>query len=109
MTSRDLAFWLQGFYELTMHSLPGSMDSFVPAADCVRKHAELVLVTEPASSFAISVKHLADKPAGLRDLVSAQFEHVIDKTFPPPEQDPAHKPAQHLTLPNNPSSFLMRC
>lgn len=87
MTPRDLAFWLQGFYELHDAQLESPRRD---CADIIRKHAELVLVTNPGNEFAIAVRALADNGRGLRALVSAQFEHVIDKTMGDPKNDPAH-------------------
>ena len=106
MTSRDLAFWLQGFYEL--HDASGNSVK-AGAHDLIRKHAELVLVTNKADPFAIAVRALADNGLGLRALVSAQFEHVVDATFPPPEKDPAHPPRPTWASPGYNPHMLMRC
>lgn len=104
MTSRDLAFWLQGCIELggiaTLDAAGAS------GADIIRKHAQLVRVTEPTSGFAIAVEAIADQPVALCSLVAAQFVHVIDATMPPVEKDPAHKPAP--SRPDN-GPTLYRC
>lgn len=95
MTPRDLAFWLQGYFELTTANTPAqAVPSLLPAwTACVRNHAELVLKAHPDSGFALSVKALATEPAALRLVLQEQFVHVIDPTFNvKPEVDPAHPP-----------------
>ena len=82
MTPRDLAFWIQGCFE----------NGGTPVADTVRKHAQLVLVSEPGAQFARDVAAVCDHPDALRAMVASQFEHVIDKTLPPARVDPAHNP-----------------
>lgn len=108
MTPRDLAFWLQGFYEL--HDVV-NVTLTAEATDLIRKHADLVLVTTPKDPFAIAVRALADNGKGLRAIVAAQFEHVIDATFPAPEKDPAHPvmPSPAWTAPAHNPHMLMRC
>lgn len=109
MTDRDFAFWLQGFFELqALREDPIEFDTIDAWAGAIRKHADLALLSVPASGFILACRSVADQPDALRAIVASQFEHVIDPTMPPIEKDPAHKPTAHLSTAGRPD-FAMRC
>lgn len=106
MTTRDLCYWLQGFFELSMNSEPAPLA--VAWVDTVEKHCDLVLVSEPLSSVAHAIKAVARIPSAVQAIVAYQFVHVIDQTMPPIEKDPAHKPPVQIGG-VSPSGHTMRC
>ena len=83
MTDRDLAYWLQGFFEL---SEPDSINA--ANAACISRHLALVRTLTPDSAFATKIETLlmisseAERATLIRKVVADLFEHVIDKEHP---------------------------
>lgn len=109
MTPDQLAYWLQGAFELAMLETISN-----PAADCIRSHIALVRVLDPHDAFcarvetAMMVGDNAERAKILMSVVASQFEHVIDPKHPKPAlADAAHH--SHLTRPTRPGDPVMRC
>lgn len=109
MTSRDFAYWLQGYFELfPTASADITLDD--GQERCVRRHIDLVCVTEKEPSqltadiraaldVGIAMSNAGGKGARaamttvIRERLAHYFEHVIDKQHPQPEKaQAAHNP-----------------
>lgn len=72
MTSRELAYWLQGYFELT-----GAGAALSAAqAEMIRQHCCLVQAECPNDLFAAVVHALADDAPALGKIIAAQFSVV---------------------------------
>lgn len=81
MTSRELAYWLQGYFELT--AAGGSVSLSGAQAEMIRAHCLLVLAECPNDLFAIAVGALADDAPALGKVIAAQFSTVTRPVVPP--------------------------
>lgn len=92
MTERDIAFWLQGFFELlpTLDTAVNPDDLGARWSRKVRQHLALALESTPRSGFLLACRAVVDQPQALQAVVAAQFEHVIDAGAT--GYDPAHPP-----------------
>lgn len=95
MTSRDFAFWLQGFFELGGGA--GGLDA--EQTECIRRHLALVFVHEidPAiGGDAEQLQAIHDGPS--------PTEHVATGDAPAMTAIPHYKPPRR-----RPDGVLMRC
>jgi hypothetical protein len=98
VTDRDLAYWLQGAFEIA--GLTAITDE---QADTILRHVALVRVTAPRSLFAEQVanvvRNVKDPTARadtLRPVVAGHFLHVIDPAHPnPTAANAAHHRPDH--------------
>lgn len=100
MTERDFCYWLQGYFELT---LPDAINLTGPRIDCIRRHIDLVRVTEPGKPSALCAwidGALAGggstAEAAVRERLAQHFKHVIDPQHPEPgKASAAHSGGGH--------------
>lgn len=109
MTDRDLAYWLQGFFEL---SGPDSIND--ANAACIARHLAVVRTLTPDSAFAAKIEVLlmisseAERATLIRKVVADLFEHVIDKEHPDQAAaNAAHHSPGWPTAPH--SGVIYRC
>jgi hypothetical protein len=107
MNDRDLAYWIQGAFEI------GGISAISDAqAAVILRHVALVRVIDPTSVFASqvdavvrNVKEPGARADTLRPVVAGLFLHVIDPGHPNPKAaDAAHG---HLT--ESPFGPVYRC
>lgn len=77
MTSRDFAYWLQGFFEITKADRDAPLHLTVDQRATVIKHLDLVKTTEE-NSFFISMVEMNLDDKNLPRVISAYFKHVLD-------------------------------
>lgn len=90
MTSREFAYWLQGYFELTQ--VDGGLTA--AQADCIRRHLATVFIHEIDPS--------AGPPAHQAKLDEAHHG-------PKPAVEPTGKPNAHMTGGHGPGGLVMRC
>lgn len=84
MTSRELAYWLQGYFELLN---PARSAKLRPEqVELIRAHCALVRARYPDDLFAAAVSALVDAPEALRTIIEAQFTPVtrVQEAMPAP-------------------------
>jgi hypothetical protein len=100
VTDQDLAYWLQGAFEIAGVSAISDEQ-----AACILRHVALVRVANPTSVFASqvdavvrNVKEPGARADTLRPVVAGLFQHVIDPKHPNPKAADA---AHHLGRPQD--------
>lgn len=87
MTSQDLAYWLQGAFEII-----DVEEISKEQREIITRHADLVLLTAKSDTFALTIKTIAslgdpiECARLIKILTASQFEHVIDPKHPNPVQ-----------------------
>lgn len=76
MTSRDFAYWLQGFFEIT------DAKEITPAqTDLIKKHLNMVFYHEIDPSYSKDPQHLADLQA-IHDGKKKENNEIVSESLP---------------------------